>query len=101
MGNNYKMIDKNPTRICEAVRKGKPKFKKNRCAKCKYHGTGYGYTGRVKNKMTPINCNYSGITKKTCLRLADNRIDVYDIRGEDYYNCLLFEEGNALKDAEE
>lgn len=75
----------------------KPKFNKKKCLKCKFHGTGVGYPVRVKSKngnWTTINvhCNYgAGQGGSSCLRPL-NCQETYDLRGEDYDNCLLFKE---------
>lgn len=41
--------------------KDKPKFDKNKCLKCKYHGerTMNGWGVRKYGKMVPIFCDYS------------------------------------------
>jgi hypothetical protein len=66
----------------------KSKFDKRKCKPCIYHGNRLGSGG--------ISCNYSGITDKTCLKRG-TKGTVIDSRGEDYYNCLLFEPGKSAK----
>ena len=70
----------------------KPKFDKKKCAKCKYHGTGCGgYPVTTKSRIISIYCNYCN-GDDTCLKRLDSG-EVIDQRGDDYYNCKLFEEG--------
>lgn len=87
--------------VCEAVRKRKPKFDKQRCLDCIYHGTGGGYMARKNGKTLGINCNFSGATKSTCLTLSEDGLTVIDRRGEDFFNCQLFVEGKPLKEKED
>ena len=66
-------------------------FNRKKCRNCKYHMaiSGAGYSYQRGNTM----CGYSLITKTTCLRLIDN--EIYDMRGDDPENCLLFNTGDA------
>lgn len=78
----------------------KPKFDKKKCLTCIYHGEGVGYSVRVPNKdgtysLKVVNCNYAGVTGETCLKPAPNN-EVIDLRGDDYDNCKLYEEGEQI-----
>lgn len=76
------------------------KFNKEKCARCQYRGTnGLGVPVQVNGSSVRIYCNFCGTTDKTCLRMK-NRKEVYDIRGNDYNNCKMFVEGNALESKE-
>ena len=78
--------------------RNKPKFKKSRCLKCKYHGIGHGsFSTKVDDKSIQVYCNYATIAESTCLKPINNK-EVIDMRGEDYYNCLLFSEGAMIKE---
>lgn len=65
------------------------KFDKHKCAKCVYRGriNSYGYF-----------CNYASVTQRTCLR-RDEHGNVYDARGEDQDNCMLFQKGIPLRES--
>ena len=74
----------------------KSKFDKAKCWKCKYHC----YMGNLQGnkpfeKMTEleranIGCYHSVIKSDTCIKgVGNHRIDQ---RGDDYYNCKLYEE---------
>ena len=78
----------------------KAKFDKFKCYKCKYHGMGVGYSIRVNGKVLKVHCNYCGINKSSCLRKQEDGT-VIDIRGNDFSNCKLFEEGEMIKSVEE
>lgn len=91
----------------EEIWKMKPKFRKSKCAKCKWRGLGDGYITKLKQdgkyKTIKVYCNYTSLNGKSCIQRIDknNPYEVYDIRGDDYYNCLLFEPGNYQEDKEE
>ena len=69
------------------------KFSKKKCRQCKWHGTGVGYQVKdASGQKVMVHCNYSGFHESTPLRRIDGK--VIDLRGEDRYNCLLFEKGN-------
>lgn len=80
----------------------KPKFSKKKCRKCKWHGTGIGYPVHIKKKNGEVvgilvHCNYTAYDGHTsCLRPTPEGGSI-DIRGEDYYDCKLFEEGTPAK----
>lgn len=59
-------------------------FDKKRCRSCKYRGN-------VDNRMI---CNYLEITNTTCLYRVKN--EIYDRRGTDPHNCLLYEQGRKI-----
>ena len=69
----------------------KPKFDKQMCLKCKWHGTGVGYPVREGGHHVLVHCNYSLYNETTPLRVVDGK--VIDLRGEDRYGCQLFEKG--------
>jgi hypothetical protein len=70
----------------------KPKFNKRKCAKCKYHGNcGAGYVVKINGVTRNIICNYSGVTRNTCL-VRDGK-NVIDKRGDDFDHCKLYEKG--------
>lgn len=74
----------------------KPKFNKQKCLKCKYHGLGCGgYPAKVgfNGRTVSVYCNYS-ILERTCLKRLKNG-QVIDLRGDDYNDCKLFEAGKA------
>lgn len=73
----------------------KPKFDKKKCKRCKYRGRGTGYI--VKTGFSPIHCDYARTNDQTCLTRIGK--DVIDRRGNDYNNCLLFEEGTPVKES--
>lgn len=77
-----------------------PKFDKNKCAKCVYRCKTSGvFTAKIGAETTGIICNYASIARKTCLtRVSSNEIK--DIRGDDYHNCELFVEGDAIENEE-
>ena len=71
----------------------KPKFDKQMCLKCKWHGTGGGWRAKLPNgKTQALHCNYSGYHDSTPLR-AVSSTEVIDLRGDDFHNCSLFVEG--------
>lgn len=70
---------------------GKAKFSKRKCRKCKWHGAGVGYRLKEDGQHLLIHCNYSGYHESTPLRCINGK--VIDLRGEDRYNCQLFEKG--------
>ena len=77
------------------------KFDKQRCLKCKWHGTGIGYPARTMGKdgkmvTVMVHCNYSAYHERSCLR-GIGKDGHYDIRGEEWDDCLLYEEGEAEK----
>lgn len=84
----------------EKIEKNRPLFDKQKCVKCKWHGVGIGYPVKVMqagHEVTAlIHCNYSSYHESSCLR-AKSANEVIDIRGTDYDNCLLFEEGKVEK----
>lgn len=71
----------------KAVRKPTDrKFNVNKCMKCQF-SVGVGGS---------CICNYAEITGNTCLRRADNG-KVFDIRGEEYNNCLKYVKGKRKR----
>ena len=66
----------------------KPKFDKNKCVKCKYHGVGMGYSVKINGETRLIHCNANGFNITTVTRSPEGK--VIDMRGEDYKNCRLF-----------
>lgn len=79
----------------------KPKFDKQKCLKCKYHGIGKcGYFTRAGSKATKVFCDYATIAKSTCLKPI-NITDVVDLRGTEYNNCKLFAEGSPEREREQ
>lgn len=79
--------------------RNKPKFRKSRCLKCKYHGLGsHGYLVNINGKGIHIYCNYA-VTGKTCLK-PSGPFETIDIRGEDYDDCKLFSPGKMIKEPE-
>lgn len=77
--------------------RNKPKFDKQKCLKCRYHckfSAGY-HVVDGKGEGENIACNYASITNSTCLKRVA-RDELKDIRGEDFNNCKLFVEGNAI-----
>ena len=77
----------------------KPKFDKQKCLKCRWHGMGLGWSAIMPDgKNVSIHCNYSGYHDTTPLRSGANST-ILDLRGEDYDNCLLYVEG--MPDEEE
>lgn len=86
------------------MRKG-PKFDKDKCLKCKWHGVGIGWPVKVKTSngretTISIHCNWSSHNGSACLKAASNNTAI-DIRGEDYHNCLLFKEGEMEDDGDD
>jgi len=79
-------------------KESKPKFNKEKCNKCKYHGEGCGGYGVSDSKRDykPVYCNYSGATGTTCLRHKSSNI-IEDIRGKDYENCRLYKRGKPKR----
>lgn len=76
----------------------KPKFNKDKCVKCKYHGLNVGYTADVKGQKRLVYCNYSA-TGNTCLkRVGEDKIK--DLRGTRFNDCKLFEEGEMIEEGE-
>lgn len=69
----------------------KPKFDKRKCARCKYKGMGTGYSLSNTRKARLYHCAYMLETGIPVLR-KKSTWETYDIRGDDYYNCQLFEE---------
>ena len=63
------------------------KHSKKRCRRCIYRGNMQG--------PSLLFCNYAAVTDRTCLRREGNK--VIDIRGEEYEQCKLFEEGIKAK----
>lgn len=84
-------------RLRNVKQRRKPKFNKKRCLECKYHGFGHGYYVEMKGKKYPVYCNYASITDSTCLKPLNSE-ESYDLRGEDYENCLLFSSGDAIEE---
>lgn len=87
-------------RTQEEIWQNKPKFNKEKCAKCKYRGLGEGYYVKMKTKdgeehYVKVYCNYTSIMKESCIKRKDphNPFDVYDIRGDRKNHCKKFEEG--------
>ena len=79
--------------------RNKPKFRKSKCIKCKYHGLGgHGYLVNINGKGIHIYCNYS-VTGKTCLK-PSGPFETIDIRGEDYDDCKLFSPGKRIQEPE-
>lgn len=77
--------------------RNKPKFNKTKCLKCKYRlerMSGF-YVGKRNGRKISVACNYSSIKGHTCLRPSGYR-QTYDLRGDDYDNCKLFEKGGAI-----
>lgn len=74
--------------------RSKPKFSKKKCLKCKYHGIGIGFTAKRNGEYVPVYCNYTNQERGSCLRRIDSETS-YDIRGDDYWGCRLYEEGEA------
>lgn len=73
----------------------KPKFDKNMCIRCKYHGRGkQGFSAKTSNGYVSVFCDYANITDSTCLRRT-SRGAVRDIRGDDYSDCALFSPGKT------
>lgn len=56
------------------------KFDLKKCKRCIYHGG---------TKSTAIYCNYSALGEGTTLKRSSGG-NIYDMRGNDYHNCLLF-----------
>lgn len=82
-------------RIPEFRRKG-AKFDKEKCLHCKYHTEQYrGYTVKRGCRFVNVSCNYASATGSTCLKRKDNS-SVVDMRGNDYNNCMLYEEGPMI-----
>lgn len=77
--------------------KGKPKFDKNKCLKCKYHIERLGgYHAKRVGREVSVMCNYLGATGHSCLTLDDNGVKI-DRRGEDHKDCKLYQKGKMLK----
>ena len=76
------------------LRKHVTKFDKKRCLKCKYHA---GCNTEVGGQYSRVICNYASINRSSCLKRGVNG-SVVDSRGDDFYNCLLFEQGAAIKE---
>ena len=74
----------------------KPKFNKDKCAKCKYRGEGAGYATTSKKRL--VHCYYSKQGVGSCLKPISST-ETIDIRGEDYNNCKLFQEGNPVRES--
>lgn len=73
--------------------KQRPKFNPRRCLECVYHGElSCGTPIKTKRGQKNVFCDYSCITGETCLH-KNNHGDIYDIRGCEYDNCLMYEEG--------
>lgn len=70
-----------------------PKFDKKKCKRCKYHARGAGYV--VKTGLSPVHCDYARAHDQICLTRVGK--EVIDRRGNDFNNCLLFEEGTPVK----
>lgn len=68
---------------------------KELCKKCKYRGTIGARTGNGED----ITCDYFATSneKRTCL--VKGGADVKDRRGDDFNNCLLYEEGEQISRA--
>lgn len=80
--------------------KNKPKFDKQKCARCVYRRKMSGcYTAKIGKENVSIICNYAAIAGKTCLRRVSSN-EVIDIRGNDFHNCELFIEGEAIENDE-
>lgn len=70
------------------------KFDKKKCLRCKHHGTGCGgHPVQTKTRVISVYCNYAD-DNRTCLKRLENG-EIIDQRGNDYYNCKLYEEGKA------
>lgn len=81
--------------------RNKPKFDKQKCLKCRWHGMGLGWSAITPDgKNVSIHCNYSGHHETTPLRAAPGNTFT-DLRGNDFNNCLLFEEGEMEKEDDE
>ena len=65
---------------------------KELCKKCKYRGTIGSRTGARED----ITCDYftTSDERRTCL--VKGGVDVKDRRGDDFNNCLLYEEGEQI-----
>lgn len=75
-----------------------PKFNKTKCLKCKYHGGGsslnLGYPVHTENgDIKYIYCDYMCVTGRSPIEPTPKR-GIYDIRGNDYDNCRLYERGS-------
>lgn len=71
--------------------KYKPKFNKAKCRKCKYSAPGRSiYICESMNDDKTVYCNYSGITKETCLSRDKETGKTVDKRGNDFDHCKLF-----------
>ena len=73
-----------------------PKFNKDKCLHCKYAGVGEGYYVKIDEEHSvKIFCNYTSIKKESCIQLVNPKAhkpnEIYDIRGDEYNNCLKFE----------
>lgn len=68
------------------------KFSKRKCKSCIYHSY-------MAGSYLNIICTYStrNDTEQTCL-YRDSSGKLQDRRGEDYHNCLLYEEGKPVRD---
>ena len=76
------------------------KFNKKKCLMCKYAvNTSGGYMVHDKSGKTfTLLCDYSGGNKdnECCLYIGEDK-KVHDRRGDDYNNCLLFDQGKMNK----
>lgn len=82
-------------------RKGKPKFDKVKCVKCKYHGRGYnlGWLTNIGQRNMYVYCNYA-LSTGLCTLYKDKNKNTIDRRGSDFNNCLLFEKGQPKHERE-
>ena len=71
------------------------KFNRRKCMKCKYHGNTASDT--QAKSVTQVYCNYLSLTGRTCLKSYKGV--TIDRRGYEFDNCLLFEEGEKLREA--
>lgn len=65
------------------------------CKKCIYRGV-------WNSGLFKMFCNYSLVTRHTCLTIDEKTRQTIDRRGDDPNDCKLFEEGKKMKaEAEE
>ena len=75
----------------------KPKFNKEKCYTCRFHGVGsLGYPITVKGRRVKVYCDYATIMEETCLYPL-NGYKTKDVRGEDSENCKLYEPGRIAR----
>ena len=81
--------------------RNKPKFNKDYCMECKYHGYASGvWSADLNGKKVGVYCNYAAVTDSTCLK-PTGLDSCMDLRGDDYENCKLFSPGAAMEEREE